>query len=306
MTDIQVEMVTKPENLKKSLQALKGTAITYNEYISDVPGYINDMEWNFYDEIHRIHVHNTYHDMLKVFSGKTFSVNLVKFGKWPVFIQVSNAKVAPNIFYQTMSLGFFYIHQIMKLEQLDRKVRVTRQWYTVSHWLFKPLHTYLNARLMKLQIKQDIEDNETIRERRLALRDTGYRFTTDKADFVNSNKLTDNVIFPPDKKAASIHIADLANNTTQKITVGILELLVTRQNNLLLVWPGICPHEGASLTPDNVCTGIVKCPWHGRLFKGVLIQEGAPAWRFMNFVVKIEKAALIVSQVEALVEAKVS
>ena len=43
-------------------QALKvlhrGMVITQGEYASDVPGFIHDLDWNFYDEIHRIYVHN--------------------------------------------------------------------------------------------------------------------------------------------------------------------------------------------------------------------------------------------------------
>lgn len=305
MTDIQVECFTAVEKLEQSLKKLQGTVITQDEYVSEVPGYINDMEWNFYDEIHRIHVHDTYHDMFKVFAGKTFSINLVKFGKWPIFIQVANAKIAQNIFYQAMSIGFFYIHQVMMLEQLDRKVRVTRHWYTVSHWLFRPFHKYLNKMLMKLQIKQDQEDDTYIRGRRLILRDAGYRFTTDRADFINSNILTNNVIFPPSEKEVRIHIADVANNVVQRISAGVLELLIKRQGNAVLVWPGICPHEGAPLMAHNMCAGMVKCQWHGRRFKSGLLTENSPAWKFMNFEVKIQNAELIVGRIEQLVEVEV-
>ncbi len=299
LDEVEIELYTKPERLEQHLKKLHpGAVFTKGEYVSDIPGYVNDMEWNFYDELHRYYVHNTYHDMFKVFSGKTFSVNIVKWGQLPIFVQVANAKVAPNLFYQTMSiLGIFYVHQIMKLEQLDRQVRLVRSWYTVSYWLFKPLHRFLNRKMLRLQVKQDIEDNEQIRHRRLALRDAGYHFATDKADFTNSNRLTNNVIFPPSDDEAQIAIAHLHADHTQNISVGILELLLRREEDGVRIWPGICPHEGASMNKDHVCEGVVQCPWHGRRFAGTLLQDGGKAWRFMNFDVSLEKQNLIVRRI---------
>lgn len=293
---IEVEFFIERDRLEQKLKKLhKGAIVTNGEYISDVPGYVNDMEWNFYDELHRYYVHNTYHDMFKIFSGKTFSVNLVKWSGWPIFIQVANAKIAPDLFYQTMSLmGIFYIHQIMKLEQLDRSVRLTRTWYTVSHWLFKPLHSYLNRSMMKLQIKQDIEDNEQIRYRRLFLRDAGYHFTTDCADFTNSNQLTNNVIFPKSDDESSVCLSSLSDNTLQNVTVGILELLVKRENNGVRLWPGICPHEGAAIAKNHLCGNVAQCPWHGRRFSGILLEEEGQMWRFMQFEVSVANNQLIV------------
>lgn len=297
---IEVELFITQERLEHNLKKLHGGAVfTRGEYISEVPGYINDMEWNFYDEIHRSYVHKTYHDMFKVFSGKTFSVNIVKWGKLPIFIQVANAKVAPNLFYQTMSiLGIFYVHQIMQLEQLDRAVKLSRSWYTVSHWLFKPLHKFLNRSMMKLQIKQDIEDNEQIRHRRLALRDAGYHFKTDKADFTNSNQLTNNVIFPESRPESHFSLSDVPDNSPQSIIVGCLELLVKKEGHAIRIWPGICPHEGAILNANHLCEEIAQCPWHGRRFSGKFLKEGSDIWRFMNFEVSIEANELIVRRVE--------
>lgn len=299
ITGIEVELFTKPDLLEQKLTKLhRGAVFTKGEYISNIPGYINDMEWNFYDELHRYYVHNTYHDMFKIFSGKTFSVNLVKWGSWPIFIQVANAKVAPNLFYQTMSiLGVFYVHQIMELEQLNREVRLSRSWYIVSHWLFKPLHPFLSRNIMTLQVKQDIEDNEQIRHRRLNLRDKKFKFTTDHATFTNSNQLTNNVIFPEGPKESHYSAISTLSDTPQHITLGILELIVAREKNGIRVWPGICPHEGAALNSTHLCEGIAHCPWHGRQFSGKLLIEKGKPWRFLDFEVSLQDNALVASRV---------
>lgn len=305
---VEVEQFLQPERLEHALKKLHpGAVISGDEYVSDIPGYINDMEWNFFDEIHRIYVHNTYQDMLKVFNGKSFSVNLVKWGNLPIFIQVANAKVAPNLFYQTMSvLGIIYVHQIMQLEQLDRQVRLTRKWYTVSHWLFKPLHGWFNRRLMKLQVKQDIEDNDIIRHRRLALRDAGYHFLTDKADFTNSNLLTNNVYFPESEPLARFRLTDLPAEGKHHIKVGILELLVAREGENARVWPGICPHEGALMEAKHMCDGVLQCPWHGRKFNGTLLSPGGQPWQFMDFEVAIDQSELVVRRVKQTMQRKAS
>lgn len=297
--DIEVEIFIQEKLLEQQLQKLhKGAAITKGEYSSEVPGYINDMEWNFYDELHRYYVHNTYHDMLKIFSGQTFSVNLVKWGQLPIFIQVANAKVAPNIFYQTMSiLGLFYVHQIMQLEQLDRAIKLSRRWYTVSHWLFKPLHNIFNRKLLKLQIKQDVEDNIYIRHRRLALRDAGFHFTTDKANFTNSNQLTNNIIFPNSEIIAKFSLNMLHANEVQKVQLGILELLVKPEANGIHIWPGICPHEGASLECQHLRDNIIQCPWHGRRFHSVFLKVNAKPWRFIAFDIFMDEEFLIARRV---------
>ncbi len=307
-SDIEVELFTPSDRLERSLKRLHaGAVITKGEYSSDIPGYINDMEWNFYDEIHRIYVHNTYHEMQKVFSGKTFSVNLVKWRHWPIFIQVANAKVAPNLFYQTMVIfGIFYIHQIMELEQRGREIRLTRKWLTMSHWLFRFLHGPLNRRLMKLQVKQDNEDNEEIRHRRLALRDAGYHFLTDRATFTTANQLTNHVCFPESPPAASVALGSISVSEKQSIAVGILELLVMREGDALRVWPGICPHEGAAMKAQHLCEGVMQCPWHGRKFNGNLLTVGGEPWVFMDFEVALEPDQLVVRRIKQTSQAKVA
>ena len=163
-----------------------------------VPGYINDLEWNFYDELHRQYVHDTYHGLYKVMTGKYFSINVVRWGNLPIFMQVANAKIADGMFYQSMTvLGIIMLHQVQRISQKKDEVLIEVDWYTASHWAFRWLHGPFNRRLLQLQRKQDIEDNVEIRGRRRDLRRRGFGFATDDPDFVNSNRLTDNVHLPP-------------------------------------------------------------------------------------------------------------
>ncbi len=302
MPDSEIKQFTRPEALETALRFLhSGMATSSQEYVSDVPGLLEDLEWNFFDEVHRIYVHGTYDGMLKVFAGKTFSVNTVRFGRFPIFIQVANAKIGPGFFYQAMTvLGILYCHQIVTMRQMEpSKIRLTRKWITASHWIFKPLHGLFNRMLARLQEKQDKEDNYLIRQRRLDLRNAGFRFSTDDPDFVNSNDLKDHVIFPATGGEVRVKWADIVPKIgiERRIKVGALELILKRSDHSIWVWPGICPHEGAALLSAHKCDGVVQCPWHGRKFRGIEMPLGSVTnWQFLKFTVSLEGDELAVRQ----------
>lgn len=262
-----------PQSLEQHIRKLhRGMTVTNGHHESLVVGYVNDLEWNFFDEIHRIYVHHTYSDMMKVFSGRDFSVNVVKWGGLPLFVQVANAKIDTGLFYQAMVImGIIYCHQITKLTQQSDKVLITVDWFTASHWMFRPLHYWFNRRLLKLQRVQDAEDNENIRGRRFALRKSGVSFSTDHPDFLNSNVLSDNLRFPTTGSPWRRSIRDIPYDSLQRLKVGPVDLTIERrQSGDIKVWPAVCPHEGAELCPDKMnASGMIQCPWHGRQFRGV-------------------------------------
>jgi len=273
--------------------------LTNGQYITDVPGHLRDLEWNFFDEIHRIHVHGTYDDFFKVFAGKTFSVNTVRLGRLPILVQVANAKIADGLFYQAMTiLGILYVHQIVTMTELaGGKVRLDRRWLTASHWLFRPLHAVFNRMLMRLQAKQDGEDNMLVRARRLRLREAGFRFASDEADFINSNQLDDHVMFPEGERESRLDFSSVVAEVgaEARVTIGHLELLVRRETQGLRVWPGICPHEGAALSAEHRSDDTLQCPWHGRRFRGSELRfDSSNTWRFRNFVLSIQGCDLVV------------
>jgi nitrite reductase/ring-hydroxylating ferredoxin subunit len=305
MVKSELENYLTPQQLEPALRALHpGMSITKCEYVSDVVGSLVDLEWNFFDEVHRIYVHGTYDDMFKIFSGKTFSINLVRLGRLPIFIQVANGKIRDGLFYQVMSvLSIIYCHQIVEVEQVSEGViRLSRRWLTASHWIFRPLHFFFNRMLMRLQIKQDVEDNDLIRERRYRLRAGGFRFTTDEPDFTNSNRLNDHVKFPPGPVESRLDISSVAPavGDKERVKVGQLELLLERKEQGFRVWPGICSHEGATLETSHLCDGSVACPWHGRKFRGGELRSDPPTkWQFLDFEVSLVRNELVVRSVNS-------
>lgn len=296
----QVLKYLKPNDIVGHLKQLHpGCVVTSGSHESLVPGYIPDLEWNFYDELHRYYVHNTYHGLYKVMTGKYFSVNVVRWGNLPIFMQVANAKIDNGMFYQSMIvLGIIMLHQVQTITQQGDDVLIHVDFYVASHWLFRPLHGPFTQRLMKLQRKQDQEDNDEIRYRRRELRRQGFTFATDDPDFVNSNRLTDNVRFPPFEGPFEIPITSLPEGRFKPVKVGPVELLLRRETgDDVHVWPGLCPHEGSDLHQKDLCDGVLHCPWHGRKFPGATLKKGnSDAFRHLTVVVRHKGDALVVEK----------
>jgi nitrite reductase/ring-hydroxylating ferredoxin subunit len=288
--DPQVLKYLPSDRLAEHLKQLHpGMAVTQGHHESLVPGYIRDLEWNFYDELHRQCVHDTYHGLYKVMTGKYFSINVVRWGNLPIFMQVANAKIADGMFYQSMTvLGIIMLHQVQRISQKKDEVLIEVDWYTASHWALRWLHGPFNRRLLRLQKKQDIEDNVEIRGRRRDLRRRGFGFATDDPDFVNSNRLTDNVHLPRLAAPVRIDLSGYPIDTVQRVVQGPIELLLRRKSgDQVEVWPSLCPHEGGLMDERHLCDGQVVCPWHGRRFGAVLLGSGArDSWRYLSVTVR--------------------
>jgi hypothetical protein len=137
---------------------------------------------------------------------------------------------------------------------------------------------------MKLQKKQDHEDNIEIRERRLDLRRRGFTFSTDTPNFINSNMLTNNVRIPEIKEPLQIFLKDYLDGHIHRIDCKVMELMLRHKTeDEIELWPAICPHEGALLKQLHLCDGVVICPWHGRRFPAVILNStNKNQWDFLT------------------------
>jgi nitrite reductase/ring-hydroxylating ferredoxin subunit len=288
--DPQVLKYLPPDRLADHLKQLHpGMVITRGHHESLVPGLIKDMEWNFYDELHRQCVHDTYHGLYKVMTGKYFSVNVVRWGNLPIFIQVAGAKIADSIFYQCMTiLGVIVHHQVMRISQKLDNVLLEVDWCTASHWALRWLHGPFNRRVLRLQRKQDREDTIEIRGRRWDLRRRGFTFATDDPNFINSNLLTDNVRLPRLADPIRFDVAGYELGKVYRVAEGPIELLLRpKTRDHVEVWPALCPHEGGLLSEQHLCNGEVVCPWHGRRFGAVVMgRDGHDQWRYLSVTVR--------------------
>jgi hypothetical protein len=295
--DSQVEQYLQPEFVVDRLTRLApGTAVTHDGLEIVYEGYLSDMKWGVFDLTHRIYVHHTYDNFIPLIASKDLSVLVTTWQRLPLFLQVATARLAPGFFYQTFSvLGLLYCHQISRMTQEGGNTRVVMNWYIASHRFLKFLHPIFNRRLRKLQTVQNAED-VPVRERRLALRKRGIRFTTDAPDFINANDLGDHVILPLQAWPLRVSIAGLQEGAVTPIAAGPVELLLRKEGDDVWIWPSLCPHEGASMTAAHLCDGYLSCPWHGRKFRGMrLTATGRESMSYLGLSITREGANLVVN-----------
>jgi hypothetical protein len=146
-------------------------------------------------------------------------------------------------------------------------------WAIASHRLLRILHPILDRRLRRLNVVQNGEDAE-IRERRVELRGMGYRFCTDRPDFINANALSNNVAFPPLAGARFVAIDEIPDGQSKRIDIGDRAFVVRRVGEAVDIWPGVCLHEGAVMAPSDLRGNTIKCPWHGLEYGGRRLKPG--------------------------------
>ena len=236
-----------------------------------------DLAWNHMDQNHRPSIHRTYGDAMRVHIGDRSSFSLTRFGRWPIVLPVFDGYFKENGFYQILCLfGLLVVVNVIECNGEGDDTRMDIDWAIASHRLLRFLHGALNRRLLRLNDVQNREDDE-IRDRRIALRAAGYNFATDRPDFVNSNVVANNVIFPAVSTPQSIPLEGLAEGMAQAVEAAGRSYILRRTDSVLEVWPGVCPHEGAALGPQDLEGVRVKCRWHGLEFPARrLVRDGAP------------------------------
>jgi nitrite reductase/ring-hydroxylating ferredoxin subunit len=253
---------------------IPGAHLSKGSYSYPSRSELRDLVWNHMDQNHRPFLHRTYEDAGRLFIDRHASFSLTRFGRWPIVIPVFDGYFKENGFYQIMVLfGLIAVVNVIECTPAGEQTKIDVSWTIASHRWLRLLHPLLHRRFLKLNDVQNRED-DPVRDRRIALRAAGYRFKTDEPDFVNSNVIENNTIFPPVSAQQTIATADLPDGRVVQKTVAGRELLLRRDGDAISVWPGVCPHEGAELGCSAVRGELVKCPWHGLEFRARRLAEG--------------------------------
>jgi nitrite reductase/ring-hydroxylating ferredoxin subunit len=266
----------REDKIDESLARLiPNVRITKGHFSYPAPSETRDLLWNHMDQNHRPFIHRTYGDAMRVAIGERSAFSLTRFGKWPIVLPVFDGHFKENGFYQILCLfGVLVVVNIIECHGDGLDARMDVDWVIASHRFLRFLHGPLNRRLQNLNLVQNREDDE-MRDRRVELRAAGYKFATDIPDFVNSNVVGNNVVFPPLRASKSVAVADIPEGKPQTIEVGDRAYVVRREGDSVDVWPGVCPHEGALLGPEDVSGKTVRCRWHGLEFPARRVGPGA-------------------------------
>lgn len=109
-----------------------------------------------------------------------------------------------------------------------------------------------------------------MRQQRHRLRELGIVFAYDKKPligFSDTLDITENHVDASNLCPVGTNIAIDLVGELGKCQISELLLSIAWNQEVVTVWPLICPHEGAPLSAclSDVTTSI-KCPWHGRRF----------------------------------------
>ncbi len=295
MSGDKVRYVT-PDALPGTLRSLSSCTRTTQGRFTLLTDYsLEDMEWNHMDHLHRPTMHRTYNTVARLALGKDFALSLTRWGKWPFFLQISDVRIRPGLYYQVMIIaGFIYLHNVIHMEEENDRMRLTVEWNIASHWLFKPLHGVLSRKLYRLNERLQREDTP-IRDRRKKLRTCGYSFRSSPVDYLSSNRLTNNTVYPPLAADAHILLSGLAPEP-KSFTAGTLEFIARWEGEEIHVWPRACPHEGADLmegTLEKNCQ--FTCLWHGLKFSPARLSAVQKSVSLYGFDFRLEEDRVSIS-----------
>ena len=249
------------------------------------------------DQNHRPLIHRTYGDAMRISVSPQSAFSLTRFGNWPIVVPVFDGYYRDNGFYQVMTLfGLIVVFIVIECNEGGGTTRMDISWAIASHRWLRFLHGSLHRRLRRLNDVQNREDNQ-IRDRRIALRSVGYRFVTDTPDFVNANVVANNVIFPPVSAPQSISVAELPEGLPHLVELRDRAYLMRRAGDNVDVWPGVCPHEGAPITPNDVRGDAAKCCWHDLEFPARRLVASGPGISLCGARLQLSDARITVSPI---------
>jgi hypothetical protein len=268
-------MMRSKESLKSELQT---AGLVFNEFSISVEGpyTTSDADWNYKDVPHLSFMHPGVKPVLGIVDdGTMITINLQKLlGLW---LPMAVVNYQPNGQPQTYFTTWFFFVLIVSTayEQLGPlRCRVTSSYAIggprLLSWVL-PIIRFLLKRNNAWLMEGDIP----MRTRRGELRARGYAFSRRQGDLYTFAETMDvgrsNVSPPPGMTPSPGTTIDLATQLDSKGQYlfgdsGHLGLRLVRQDDRLMVFPRMCPHEGACLD-DRPCEGgRIRCAWHGRMF----------------------------------------
>jgi nitrite reductase/ring-hydroxylating ferredoxin subunit len=249
-----------------------------------------DSLWNYMDVPHANFVHEQVDsDYTVVGDDHASVVTFQKLAGLKIPLSITNYSRDPTSMTYYMTWLFFILIIESNAEEVEPGLtKVTTSYHLGSTALFKIFHPIIHW-ILKRNYKTLMAVDIPMRERRGQLRRWGYSFSNEspKHSFERSLDVFKlNVIFPEkiDNRCSPVELV------VQNILPSDGEYLhgrddhfgvqIVRSGDTIMVYPRLCPHDGASLDRENywACSRNrevskpgekkykIMCPWHGRLF----------------------------------------
>lgn len=234
-----------------------------------------DMAWNHMDFTHRPWIHHHYTEGLRTVLGKDISLGFTPWPRTPFLIPTFDIRVSDREFlhgYNIAGLAYVFV-KISIVPQGNGDNTWSLEWFVLTKRYLRFLHGFIH-RSMKKMNKKLFEEDRPIKDQRKKLRLRGYSFVNDELDFYSSTVLFPNNVRRPPAPDVSIQISSVAVGEKTVVKSAEREFLVLRkENNKILIWDNICPHQGANLSDGTICENFITCAWHGLRFAGTELNE---------------------------------
>ena len=262
------------------ISQLKAQGLYFSSFSLDHQGNYaaTDAEWNYKDVPHLHYVHEWAEAIISyVGDHEIASVNIqnVLGLKLPLGVFNYSFDGRTQIYYTTFL--FFVLIVETTYDPLDvNKTKVVTTYSVGSPRVLQftfPFIRWLITRNYKNLMSTDIP----MRTRRGELRSWGYAFIRPSGGYgfeQTMNISGSNVVVTKDPiPFPSVQLKiERDQSLPNEWLIGRadhLGLRVVRKDEKILLFPRMCPHEGASLDLHPCVKGKVTCPWHGRVFQPV-------------------------------------
>jgi len=265
---------------------LKNEGLTFSSFTLTHEGNYaaSDADWNYKDVPHLHHLHELVEAIISVVEDdKIATINMQKvFGiNLPLTVFNYQSGSSSQIYYTTFL--FFVLIVETAYEQVGPNRTRVSTTYSVGcsrllKWCF-PLIRWVIKRNYDNLMLADIP----MRERRGQLRSWGYSFFKESPSYSFEKTmeiLKPNVIPPESSTRFSPTTLSLDRDLPLdgEYLLGRddhLGLRLVRSNNTIMIYPRLCPHEGASLDSQKCMNKKIKCPWHGRMFNPLVTLDAS-------------------------------
>lgn len=236
-----------------------------------------DIEFNYKDLAHLEVVHNTFNVFPSYISADYYSaVILQKFFGLKIAVTNQSIQIKKNhLFVHSSFFNIILTSEITAAELPNFEVMVkTRYGIGAPRYLLPLLFPLLKWSLVR-NFYALMEGDIPMRDRRGEIRRWGVRLPKISYGFSETLNIMQQHVFGydgPPPPPAEILLASITPTSPHRYgRSDHYGLQIFRRDDLIEIYPRLCPHEGACLDTDDLKgRGALRCGWHGRLFRPIL------------------------------------